>query len=63
MYLFCLPTAALAKLNSADADADADVNKGKVAIELTTNVPSDNVDITAIIKVISEQDRGVVAAK
>lgn len=43
--------------------ADADVTKGKVAIELTTNVPSDNVDITAIFKVISDADRGVVATK
>jgi hypothetical protein len=43
--------------------ADADVTKGKVAIELTTNVPTDNVDVTAIFKVISDADRGVVATK
>ncbi|MBQ4849234.1 hypothetical protein [Pseudoalteromonas sp. MMG012] len=43
--------------------ADAGVTKGKVAIELTTNVPTADVSVTAIFKVISEQDRGVVATK
>ncbi|QTH72588.1 hypothetical protein [Pseudoalteromonas xiamenensis] len=40
--------------------ADAKVTKGKVAIELTTNVPSSDVTITALFRDIKEQDRAVV---
>ncbi|MFC0117845.1 hypothetical protein ACFFK7_07915 [Pseudoalteromonas xiamenensis] len=40
--------------------ADAKVTKGKVAIELTTNVPGANVEITALFRDIKEQDRAVV---
>ncbi|WP_261626258.1 hypothetical protein [Pseudoalteromonas holothuriae] len=40
--------------------ADAGVTKGKVALELVTNVPDADVDVTAGFKVVSEQDRGIV---
>ncbi|CCQ10312.1 hypothetical protein PALB_11770 [Pseudoalteromonas luteoviolacea B = ATCC 29581] len=42
--------------------ADAGVTSGKVALDLTTNVPGDNVDLTALFKVVSEQDRAVMKA-
>ncbi len=43
--------------------ADAGATKGKVALEITTNVPKDSVDVTALFKVLSEQDRAVMAAE
>lgn len=47
-------------MDAIKADLGAEVTSGKVAIELTTNVPGGNVDVTALFKVISEQDRGVM---
>tara|TARA_R110002167_G_scaffold366448_1_gene597394 strand:- start:15593 stop:17044 length:1452 start_codon:yes stop_codon:yes gene_type:complete len=38
----------------------ANIEKGKVAIELTTNVPGDSVEINALFKVVSETDRATV---
>lgn len=40
--------------------ADAGVDAGKVAIEVTTNVPGANVELTTLFKVKSEADRAVV---
>ncbi|WDE13273.1 hypothetical protein [Thalassomonas haliotis] len=40
--------------------ADAGVDSGKVAIEITTNVPSADVTVYAAYKVRDEQDRGFV---
>lgn len=40
--------------------ADAGVTKGKVAIEVTANVPTNDVTIYASYKVLSEEDRGFI---